>query len=230
MALLRSCERNFAGFPWRDRELAFAATKQPLSDTGCGPHRPPNRTDTSFVLNSICVERAEFARISSPSMPHRLQHELKKTRPFELAEQEAYLNVLRTAQVLNCGFERLFRPFKLSLTQYNVLRILRGVGEPLPSGQIAERLVTRDPDITRLLDRLEKRGLIARQRGEADRRVVLASITQQGLEILARLDQPVLDLHRAQLSHLGAERLKTLIELLEFARSIPEPAVAQVAE
>jgi DNA-binding MarR family transcriptional regulator len=163
-------------------------------------------------------------------MPNRLQAELKKAKPFDLVEQEAYLNVLRTAQVLTAGFEQLFRQFKLSLTQYNVLRILRGVGGPLPSGQIAERLVTRDPDITRLLDRLEKRGLITRQRGEADRRVVLASITPEGLEILTKLDDPVLDLHRAQLGHLGSERLKTLIELLEHARSTPEPLAAQAAE
>ena len=152
-------------------------------------------------------------------MADRLQKELKKVKPFDLLEQEAYLNVLRTAQELNGGFERLFKPSNLSITQYNVLRILRGVGEPLPSGQIAERLVTRDPDITRLLDRLEQRGLITRQRGESDRRVVLARITDQGLDILNKLDQPVLDLHRAQLSHIDSERLKTLIELLELART-----------
>lgn len=157
-------------------------------------------------------------------MANRLQKEIKKATPFDLLEQEAYLNVLRTAQELTNGFERLFKPFNLSLTQYNVLRILRGVGEPLPSGQIAERLVTRDPDITRLLDRLEKRGLIARQRGASDRRVVLASITEQGLDLLAQLDQPVLDLHRQQLHHLGEERLKQFIELLELARLSEVPA------
>jgi DNA-binding MarR family transcriptional regulator len=152
-------------------------------------------------------------------MADKLQKELKKTKPFDLLEQEAYLNVLRTAQELNSGFERLFKPHNLSLTQYNVLRILRGVGEPLPSGQIAERLVTRDPDITRLLDRLEKRGLITRQRGESDRRVVLASITDQGLSILTLLDQPVLDMHQSQLKHFGEEKLRHFIELLELART-----------
>jgi DNA-binding MarR family transcriptional regulator len=156
-------------------------------------------------------------------MADRLQKEIKKAKPFDLLEQEAYLNVLRTAQELNTGFERLFKPFNLSITQYNVLRILRGVGEPLPSGQIAERLVTRDPDITRLLDRLEKRDLITRQRGASDRRVVLAGITQQGLDILSQLDQPVLDMHRAQLSHFGPDRLKTFIELLELARTPANP-------
>lgn len=159
-------------------------------------------------------------------MADKLQKELKKTRPFDLLEQEAYLNVLRTAQELNSGFERLFKPFNLSLTQYNVLRILRGVGEPLPSGQIAERLVTRDPDITRLLDRLEKRGLITRQRGESDRRVVLATITEQGQAMLTQLDQPVLDLHQAQLKHFGEERLHRFIELLELART-PASTVAE---
>lgn len=158
-------------------------------------------------------------------MVDRLQKELKKTKPFDLLEQEAFLNVQRTAQELNAGFERLFKPFNLSLTQYNVLRILRGVGDPLPSGQIAERLVTRDPDITRLLDRLEKRGLIARQRGASDRRVVLASITEQGHTMLTQLDQPVLDLHQAQLKHFGEENLRRFIELLELARLPDKQAV-----
>lgn len=153
-------------------------------------------------------------------MTNRLQKELKKTHPFESAEQEAHLNLMRTAQVLAEPFERLMKPFNLSGTQYNVLRILRGAGEPLPCGQISDRMVTRDPDITRLLDRLEKRGLITRQRTPTDRRVVLASITPEGLKLLKQLDQPVITLHQKQLGHLGKERLKALIELLEAAREL----------
>jgi len=154
-------------------------------------------------------------------MTSRLQKEIKKSKPFESAEQEAHLNLIRTAQVLAEPFDRLMKPFNLSGTQYNVLRILRGAGEPLPCGQIGERMVTRDPDITRLLDRLEKRGLIVRERTAADRRVVLASITADGLKLLKQLDQPVIDMHVSQLSHLGKEKLRTLIELLEMARERP---------
>ena len=151
-------------------------------------------------------------------MTNRLQKEIKKAKPFDSAEQEAHLNLVRTAQVLEAGFDRLFKPVNLSMTQYNVLRILRGAGEPLPCGQIGDRMITRDPDITRLLDRLEKRELITRQRTSTDRRVVLAAITDAGLKLLKQLDEPVLELHRSQLSHMGKEKLKTLIDLLELAR------------
>ena len=96
-------------------------------------------------------------------MMDRLQREIKKTKPFDSLEQEAHLNLLRTTQILADGFERLFKPYNLSSTQYNVLRILRGIDQPLPCGQIGERMVTRDPDVTRLLDRLERRGLIQRK-------------------------------------------------------------------
>ncbi len=151
-------------------------------------------------------------------MTNRLQKEIKKAKPFESAEQEAYLNLMRTSQILQEPFEKLMKPLNLSGTQYNVLRILRGAGEPLPCGQIGDRMVTRDPDITRLLDRLEKRGLITRQRTATDRRVVLAAITSEGLRLLKRLDQPVMDLHVKQLGHLGRVKLQTLIDLLEAGR------------
>jgi DNA-binding MarR family transcriptional regulator len=100
-----------------------------------------------------------------------------------------------------------------------VLRILRGAPEGLTCGEIGERMITRDPDITRLLDRLEKRKLIARSRESEDRRVVVARITRGGLDVLARLDGPVREVHRAQLGHLGRERLRALAELLEACRS-----------
>jgi DNA-binding MarR family transcriptional regulator len=95
-----------------------------------------------------------------------------------------------------------------------VLRILRGAIEGLPCGEIANRMITRDPDITRLLDRLERRGLIARSRETRDRRMVTARITPPGLKLLARLDEPVQEAHRRQLGHLGRERLRALTELL----------------
>jgi DNA-binding MarR family transcriptional regulator len=107
----------------------------------------------------------------------------------------------------------------LSANQYNVLRILRGAHDALPCGEIASRMITRDPDITRLLDRLEKRLLISRCRETKDRRMVMAKITPEGLKLLSRLDEPVEEAHRKRLGHLGRERLRALTELLEAARA-----------
>jgi DNA-binding MarR family transcriptional regulator len=107
----------------------------------------------------------------------------------------------------------------LSQTQYNVLRILRGAPEGLTCGEIANRMITRDPDITRLLDRLGKRNLVSRRRQAKDRRMVLTRITPEGLAVLARLDRPVQEAHRKQLGHLGRERLQVLSEVLSDCRS-----------
>ena len=107
----------------------------------------------------------------------------------------------------------------LSATQYNVLRILRGSPAGLPCGEIASRMITRDPDVTRLLDRLEKRALISRCRETKDRRTVMARMTPEGLILLARLDEPVRAAHRKQLGHLGRDRLRILTELLRASRS-----------
>ena len=107
----------------------------------------------------------------------------------------------------------------LSANQYNVLRILRGALEGLPCGEIASRMITRDPDITRLLDRLEKRGLISRCRETKDRRMVMARITLEGLKLLSHLDKPIEEAHRKCLGHLGRERLRALTELLQAARA-----------
>jgi DNA-binding MarR family transcriptional regulator len=155
-------------------------------------------------------------------MAGKLQHEIRKTNPFDNLEEEAHLNLLRTADALQQGFVDLLKPHQLSPTQYNVLRILRGAaGDGLACRDIGERLITRDPDITRLLDRLEQRGFIARQRQTSDRRVVKASITADGLKLLASLDEPVLKIQKKQLGHLPAEKLRALIELLELARTRP---------
>ena len=122
-------------------------------------------------------------------------------------------------KLLYRGVIQVLRREDLSPTQYNVLRILRGTPEGLPSGEIANRMITRDPDVTRLLDRLERRGLILRSREPSDRRVVMAHITPHGLKLLARLDEPVEEVHRAQLGHLGKDRLRVLAELLAAARA-----------
>ncbi len=134
-------------------------------------------------------------------------------------EEAAFLDLLRTTDMLSRGLIHVLKAEDLSATQYNVLRILRGAPEGLPCGEIANRMITRDPDVTRLLDRLEKRNLISRSREIKDRRTVMARITPAGLKLLARLDKPVQAGHRKQLGHLGARQLKTLSELLQAARS-----------
>ena len=153
------------------------------------------------------------------TMTRRLQTENNQTKPFESLEEEAFLNLQRTADALIHGVEVTLKPMGLSPSQYNVLRILRGAGaEGLACGDVAARMVTRDPDITRLLDRLEARGLVLRARDRADRRVITVRITAEGLHRLQALDAPVAELLRRQLGHLGARRLRTLSELLQVAR------------
>lgn len=128
------------------------------------------------------------------------------------------MDLVRTADMLQRQVEALLRPSGLSASQYNVLRILRGAGpRGLCCHEVGERMMTRDPDITRLFDRMEKKGLIERWRHEKDRRVVMARITRPGRALLADLDGPIEALHRRQLSHLGNARLKQLAELLRVA-------------
>src|SRR2546429_5377437 len=140
-------------------------------------------------------------------------------RRAECPEEAAFLDLLRTCDLLSRGPAQVLKTEDLSATQYNVLRILRGSPEGLPCGEIASRIITRDPDITRLLDRVEKRGLISRCRETKDRRMVMARITPEGLKLLARLDEPVQTAHRKQLGHLGRERPRALTELLGGSRS-----------
>lgn len=153
-------------------------------------------------------------------MPGKIQAELQQTRPFPSAAVEAYVNLLRTTDALLRGVEETLKPAGISATQYNVLRILRGAGQNgLACGQIAERMITRDPDITRLLDRLERRGLVRRAREEKDRRVVKTRISAAGLRLLKSLDRPMDQVRERMLGHLGERRLRQLIELLEDARA-----------
>jgi DNA-binding MarR family transcriptional regulator len=141
-----------------------------------------------------------------------------KRRP-RCPEEAVFLELLRTTDTLTRRLITVLKGDDLSSNQYNVLRILRGSPEGLPCGEIASRMITRDPDITRLLDRLEKRNLISRCRETKDRRMVMARITPDGLKLLGRLDEPVEEAHRKQLGHLGRERLRALTELLLAARS-----------
>lgn len=148
----------------------------------------------------------------------KLQRELKKKRPFESLEQEAALNVLRTNDQIQIRFTRLFRDYGLTPSQYNILRILRGEGKPLPILEIANRTVTVVPGITGLIDRLEQAGFARRERCEKDRRVIYVAITAQGTKVLAELDKPVLSHHEKLMGHLSLAELKELSRLLEKVR------------
>lgn len=148
----------------------------------------------------------------------RLQNEIKKKRPFQSPEQEAALNILRTSDLFNNRLGRLFREYDLTSSQYNVLRILRGEGKPLPSLEIAERMIQVVPAITGLIDRLEAQGLVERRRCTDDRRVVFVEITPTALSVLKRIDKPLEQMHADLLGHLSRKELGELSRLLEKAR------------
>lgn len=148
-----------------------------------------------------------------------LKDEIQQTKAFESLEAEVFLNLLRTTEALSTKITALLRAHGLSHSQYNVLRILRGAGgDGLCGRDIVERMVTRDSDMTRLLDGLESKELVERARSEHDRRIVVASITSAALELLGEVEGPLLDLHKMQLQHLGDQKLRRLNTLLEEAR------------
>ena len=149
----------------------------------------------------------------------RLQREIKKKRPFESSEQEAVLNILRTNDQFQNRFGRLFREYGLTPSQYNVLRILRGEGKPMPCLEVADRMIQVVPAITGLVDRLEKQELVRRERCLDDRRIVYIEITKKALALLKRMDQPVNELHERLVGHLTRTELKELSRLLEKARA-----------
>jgi DNA-binding MarR family transcriptional regulator len=147
-----------------------------------------------------------------------LQRELKKRHPFDSLEQEAVLNIVRTSDRFQNRFLRLFRQHGLTPSQYNVLRILRGEGKPLPCLEIADRMIQVVPAITGLIDRLEQQGLVERERCTEDRRVVYVTLTDKACKVLSGLDDPVMKLHRRLIGHLTAAELAELSRLLEKAR------------
>ena len=148
-----------------------------------------------------------------------LRTELRQRRPFASLAEEAHLNVARTAAVLTDAFEQMLKPYGISGTQYNVLRILRGAGgEGLCRHEVRDRLLTRMPDVTRLLDRMEDAGLVTRVRGTEDRRLVTTRLTERGRELVDALDGPVAAEHERRLGHLDEAQLRTLVELLTLAR------------
>lgn len=148
-----------------------------------------------------------------------MSREIPRGVRYASLEEEALLSLVRTSNELWQGFAGVLRPSELSATQYHALRVLRDAGpEGLPCGEIGGRMVTSEPDMTRLLDRLEDRGLARRSRSPKDRRVVTARITDDGLALLSRLDGPVESALARQLGHLGDRRLRRLVDLLEAAR------------
>ncbi len=152
-------------------------------------------------------------------MVTKLQKELKQTKPFASLEEEVILNLARTNEYLGTRAAEVFKRADLTGTQYNALRILRGAGpEGLSCREIGERMVTTVPDVTRLLDRLEARGLISRERPAHNRRQVITRVTAAGLRLLGQLDAPVAESHRRLAGHLGEKQLKTLNRLLEALR------------
>jgi DNA-binding MarR family transcriptional regulator len=154
-----------------------------------------------------------------------LREEIGKRDEFESREQEVTLNLLRSADYLQTDGHHLLADHGLTGPQYNVLRILRGHGGDGVSCQVvAGQMITRTPDITRLIDRLTEAGLASRDRTAQDRRVVLLKITAAGLELLARLDQPILDMHRRQLAHMSPSELDELNRLLVKVRHPAPPS------
>jgi DNA-binding MarR family transcriptional regulator len=152
-------------------------------------------------------------------MSGRLANEIKQTKPFDSAAEEAVLNIHRTASQVALLVAETLKPYGITETQYNILRILRGAGKDgLSCQEIGARMITREPDLTRLFDRLEKRRLLSRARSAEDRRVVLSRITDQGLQLLADLDPATRNLPKKILGHLSEAQLRTLIDLLEKAR------------
>lgn len=149
-----------------------------------------------------------------------LKDEIKQRKPFKSLYEEAALNIVRTNAMLNDAFDKSVRPYGITATQYNVLRILRGAGEGgLSRNDVRDRLLTRMPDATRLLDRMEAAGLISRVRGEADRRLVTTHLTKKGRQVVDDLDPVVARLHKATLGHLTEKQLSTLNTLLTLARN-----------
>ena len=142
------------------------------------------------------------------------------TKPFKSVEEEAILSIARTAALLEHAGAEALRPFNLTITQYNVLRILRGAGGGgLCRNEVGERLVTKVPDVTRLLDRMEAAGLIVRERGGDDRRYVATRITEKALTLLEKIDRELPKIHGRQLGHVSEKRLRELISILEEVRT-----------
>jgi DNA-binding MarR family transcriptional regulator len=184
-------------------------------DNCCNKYLPDasSQGERRLVDSSINVQPLEGRPVSE------LKREIAQERPFSGPAEEALLNLLRTADCLNRVIQRKTRPYGITATQYNILRILRG-SQPqgLTCTAIGDRMITPEPDITRLLGRLKVLKLIQQQRDKRDRRVIWTQISPTGLALLAEMEPMVLEFPGEMLGHLGNDRLTQLIGLLELAR------------
>jgi DNA-binding MarR family transcriptional regulator len=180
----------------------------------------PNRESTPpRSIGVVYVLTQNVTTHTLVSMKTNLRDAIKQTRPFSSLEQEAYLSLGRTCATLEHAVAEALKPHDITPTQFNVLRILRGAGEKgLCRSEIMERMIARVPDATRLLDRMEAAGLIARARGEADRRFVTTRISDEGLRVVEDATDAVMAVHRRQFATLDGDRLKVLVELLGLVR------------
>ena len=152
-------------------------------------------------------------------MPSKTASAIKQTKAFSSLEHEVYLALQRLSSDLNAQVADLLKASGLSGSQFNALRILRGAQEGLTCTEISERLIAKDPDVTRLLDRMEKQEWVARARERQDRRIITTRITEKGLTVLEELDAPMALTHKQQLEHLGPQKLEQLLALLEEANN-----------
>lgn len=184
---------------------------------GCHRHQTLRLQRLSITLDNIRYN--DYIEIVAKS----IQAEIQQSKPFHSLEDEAAVALQLTADRLDWRLSEMLKAFGLSPTQYNALRILRGAGDEGRScSEMAERMINHDPDITRLVDRLERRGLVARSREGRDRRVITTRITRAGLDLLATMDRPLEEFGRKMLGPLGEQRLRTLIQLLQAVREQTE--------
>jgi DNA-binding MarR family transcriptional regulator len=144
----------------------------------------------------------------------------EKLGAYDLLEEEVFLNLLRTGEQLRAGFDRLFKEHGISGPQFNILHILKQEKERtgVPTGKITEKVVERNPDVTRVIDRLQRAGLVKRRRSSRDRRIVRVKLTDAGSDLVERLRVPIIRLHKTQLAHVGESKLKLLNQVLWEAR------------
>ncbi len=155
-------------------------------------------------------------------MVGKVQEEIKQSKPFRNLQEEVFINLLLTADTLSRQLAEMLKRSGLTPAQYNVLRILRGAGDcGHACREIGDRMITKDPDVTRLLDRLEDRGLVSRARDERDRRVITVRVTPKGLGLLSELDSEIDRFDRKLFEHMSERQLTKLCELLEVARRRP---------
>jgi DNA-binding MarR family transcriptional regulator len=168
------------------------------------------------------MSKTKTSQLATSGLQSGLSQELGIAQPFQVPEQEAYLNLVRTHALLSDEIAELFKQHQLSQPLYNVLKVVARVGdEGMPSQSIAQYMVARDPDITRLVDRLQKAQLIERERNEHDRRIIQVRVTTAGLKVIQTLDPLIWELHRQQLGHLSQKKLDLLNQLLVEARLRP---------